>query len=194
MAISPLGFVSEGYRDGVSTEVVEVAFDVPLGDELFSYEPAPGELVEPKADTFERLSLAKAVARMPFTVLVPTRVPNMDRSVGHIMYRAFRRGGGWSYLLFQYPRGEGFRSLLVYQGRGHDPELDQYEWERVDVANGALKDLRISDPGGDSGSRLVAFGQAGTYVKIQSDLDRERLIDLATSFIPAEEGPASLPD
>lgn len=168
-----------------SSEVVEVAFDVPLGDELFAYEPAPGEQVEPKAPIFETLSLAGAVARMPFTVLIPTRVPNTDRTICHLTYYPPRRGGGWSHLSLAYLRTEGAGRLRVDQGQRPAPGLEKYEWERVDVASDSLEGLRISDPRDNSGDRLVVFEQSGTHVRIRSNLDRERLIDLATSFVPA---------
>lgn len=177
----------QSWRGGevfATSEVVDVAFDISCAEDLFTYEPAPGEQVGPKVQSVEQLSLAGAVAKMPFAVLIPTRVPNMDRSACHFMYFPPRRGQR-SCLRLVYFKTEGFQKLSIIQGRGPDPGLDQCEWERIDLAGDVLKDLRISDPGGDSGDRLVAFEQEGTHVVIQSDLDRERLIDLATSFVPA---------
>ena len=67
-------------------EVLEVTFDEPLESHLFTYEPAPGEQVGPKIPVVERLTLTAAVARMPFTVLVPTRVPDPEHSQFEVMH------------------------------------------------------------------------------------------------------------
>ena len=59
-------------------EVVEVTFDEPL--DLILHLRACGEQVGPKVPVVEHLSLTAAVARMPFIVLVPTRVPDPEHS------------------------------------------------------------------------------------------------------------------
>ena len=88
-------------------EVLKVAFDEPLESNLFTYETAPGEQVGPKIPVVEHLTLAAAVARMPFTVLVPTRVPDPEHSQFEVMYHPPHRRAGWSHLALMYRGGRG---------------------------------------------------------------------------------------
>ncbi|MHC5539045.1 hypothetical protein ACYOEI_12575 [Singulisphaera rosea] len=168
-------------------EVLEVAYDQPMDPELFTYHPAPGEPVEPKPPIVEHLPLAAAVARMPFTVLVPTRVPGFESSHVEVMYHPPRRQGGWSYLAMMYRSSGAFQHLWVNQGAQPYPGLDNFVWEAIAVEGTALKDLRISDSGKSPGMRMIVFQQQGTHVQIRSDLERAQLIDMATSFSPAVE-------
>lgn len=163
-------------------EVLEVAFDEPLESSLFTYNPAPGEQVGSKIPAVERLTLAAAVSRMPFTVLVPTRVPDAEHSHFEIMYHPPRRQRGRARLALMYRGSEAYDHLWVDEGDRPDPGLDNFEWERIVVEGAIQKDLRISDPGDPTGMRIVAFEQQGTHVKIRSDLDRAKLINVATSF------------
>jgi hypothetical protein len=166
-------------------EVLEVAFDEPLEFSLFTYDPAPGEQVGPKIPAVERLTLAGAVSRMPFTVLVPARVPDAEHSHCEVMYHPPRRQRGWAHLALMYHGSEAYDHLWVDEGPHPDPSLDKFEWERIVVEGAIQKDLRISDPGDPTGRRIVAFEQNGTHVKINSDLDRAQLINLAMSFTSA---------
>ena len=81
-----------------------------------------------------------------------------------------------------------FAQLWIDQSAGPDPGLDRLEWEPV---VDAAEQLRISEPSKAPGQRIVAFEQLGTFVKIRSDMDRARLIDLARSFIVAPGNPAN---
>ena len=62
-------------------EVSEVSFDEPLDDSMFSYSASPEEQVRPAEPIVERMSLSAAVARMPFTVLVPQWLTPMPTTV-----------------------------------------------------------------------------------------------------------------
>jgi len=166
-------------------EVLEVAFDEPLESDLFTYKTTPGEQVGPKIPVVEHLTLAAAVARMPFTVLVPTRVPDLEHLHFEVMYHPPRREGGWSHLVLMYSGGQEYDWLWVDESGHPDPSLDEFQWEPVANQGAAQKDLRISDPGKTPGMRIVAFEQQGTHVRIRSDLGRSQLIDLAMSFSAA---------
>jgi hypothetical protein len=162
--------------------VLDAAFDEPLESDLFTYTPGPGEQVGPKVPVVERLTLAAAIVRMPFTVLIPARVPDPEHADFEVMYHPPCRQGGWSHLAFMYRGRQEYEHLWVKQSGHPEPSLDCFEWEPVPNQATAQKNLRISDPGQTPGMRIVAFEQQGTHVMIKSDLDRTRLIDLALSF------------
>lgn len=166
-------------------EVLEVSFDEPLEPSLFTYNPVPGEQVGPKTPSVELLTLAGAVWRMPFTVLVPTRVPDAEHSHFDVMYHPPRRQRGWGHLALMYRGSEAYGALFVHERNHPHPGLDGLEWERIVVEGAVQNDLRISDPGTLDGMRIVAFEQQGTHVVIRSDLDRTQLINLARSFTAA---------
>jgi outer membrane lipoprotein-sorting protein len=68
------------------SEVLQVAFDEPLDDGLFTYTPRRGEQVRPADPIVEHLTLQAAVARIPFTVLVPVRLPDSEHGDVEVMY------------------------------------------------------------------------------------------------------------
>jgi hypothetical protein len=166
-------------------EVIEIAYDEPLDPSLFVYEPKPGEQVAPASPVVERMSVTAAIARVPFTVLSPTRVPDPDHTHVEVMYHPPRRQGGWSHLAFMYRGSHLFRHLWVKQSAPPGLAFDDLEWEPVASDGIAQCGLRISDPGDGDGVRIVAFEQNGTCVSITSDLDRSTLIDFARSFTAA---------
>jgi hypothetical protein len=153
-------------------EVTEVVFDEPLDPGLFTYEPRQGEQVRPADPIVEHLTLAAAVARMPFTVLVPTRLPDPNHAVFEVMYHPPRVNDSRPHLSLMY---RGAFSLWVNQAAA-PAGRDGLEWESVERCG---RRMEISDPGPNKGKRIVRLEHLGTHVDIWSDLDRERLIDLA---------------
>lgn len=179
-------FVGSSFR-GTELEtstVTEVAFDEPLPDTLFVYEPRPGEPVRPADTLVEHLTLAAAVARAPFTVLVPTRLPEGYRD-GHSesLFHPTRINGPRSHLTLLY---FGPEFLSVRQSSTPDSR-DDYEWEVVE-RNG--RRVEISDPGPGAGQRVLRLEHSGTHIEIRSDLSREQLLDMAVSLEPAVTGTA----
>jgi hypothetical protein len=162
------------------SEVIDVTFDEHLDSALFTYTPDPGEIVRPADRIVERLTLPAAVARVPFTVLVPTCVPDPEHAQLEVCYHPPSLKSVREYLMLSY-RGDSFGSLWLYESRTVDPDLEKLEWEKVDRPG---LQMRVSDPGAD-GSRIVALEKQGTHVTVWSDLDRELLIDLAASLVPA---------
>jgi hypothetical protein len=158
-------------------EVTEVAFDEPLDDGLFTYEPRRGEQVRPADPIVEQLTLAGAVARVPFAVLVPSRLPDPSHAVLEVMYHPPRVNGGRPHLTLMY-RGDGH----LWLNQSYMPaDLSEYEWEMVERDG---RRMEISDPGAEAGTRIVRLEHLGTHVDIWSVLDRERLLDLAASLAP----------
>jgi hypothetical protein len=161
-------------------EVTNVTFDEPLEDALFTYDPRGGEQVAPAPPIVERLTVAAAAVRMPFTVFVPSRLPDAEHAQLNVHYLAPRGpgGSGWSSLqlmYFYYPRSIW---LNLDESAAPNPSDGEYEWEEVEIAG---RQFRLSDPG-SGGRRLLSFEQEGTHIRICSDVDRATLLDIALSL------------
>jgi hypothetical protein len=159
-------------------EVTEVFFDEVLADEFFTYEPQLGEQVRPSQPVVEYLTLAAAMRRMPFTVLIPTRVPDSDHARVEVMFHPASVNDSRTYLALMYM---GTGHLSVHQS-ATPASLDEWEWEQVERDG---RRMEISDPGPGEGTRLVRLEHLGTHVDIWADLDREQVLDLAASLAPA---------
>jgi outer membrane lipoprotein-sorting protein len=162
------------------SQVLQVAFDGSLDDGLFTYTPRQGEQVRPADPIVEHLTLEAAILRMPFTVLIPRRVPDSESRDFEVMYHSPRpRCRPFLSLMYR-----GRPSLWINEGDSADPELAKMEWEQVERDG---KRMLISDPGAGAGMRVISLEQSGTHVAVWSDLDRDRLIDVAASLVPASE-------
>jgi hypothetical protein len=162
-------------------EVTRVQFDESLDANLFTYAPMEGEQFRPADPIAEHLTLEAAVSRMPFTVLVPTRLTGFDGAAFEVMYHPPGRRSKHAHLVLMY---RGDKKLWLYQSGTADPETGKMEWEQLQ-RNG--KQLSLSDPGAGSGMRIVTLEQDGTHVSIMSDLDREALLEIASSLAPAKK-------
>jgi hypothetical protein len=169
-----------------SSTVSDVAFGESLDPFLFQYTPELGEQVRPPDPRVVHLTLEAAIDQMPFTVLIPTKLPDPDHRRMEIMYDAPSLKSPRPDLTIMYWCFDADTHLWLHESNSPDPELQQYEWESV-VCNG--KGIRISDPGHD-GKRIVSLEQIGTHVTIWSDLKRDQLLDLAASLAPGKRGAA----
>jgi hypothetical protein len=167
-----LGRVLETYT------VDRVVYDEPLGDELFAYEPRPGEQVRPPDPIVQWLSLAAAVARVPFTVLIPACIPDKSDWQRTVTYTPARVGEDYAPFLTLMYHGPKHLSIKQYVS---PPSQDDYEWDAVERGG---QSMEISDPGGDDGTRLIRLEHLGTHVKITTDLPRDAALDLAASLEP----------
>lgn len=162
------------------SEVREVTFDEPLDPSLFSFSPADGEQVHPATPIVEHLTLAAAIDRVPFTVFVPTQLPDRDHTQVHAIFHPPRRGAGRPFLTLMYMNHETRDHLSIEQSQWPRGEPDRLEWSRLESAG---HELFISDPG--DGTRVVTLKLQGTNICITSSLERERLIELASCLQPA---------
>jgi hypothetical protein len=162
-------------------EVTNIQFDPPLDDSLFIHTPEIGEQTLERGPISEQLTLDAAVLRMPFKVLVPTRVPDPAHSQFEVMYHPARMRSPRASLMFMYRGSAEYDSLWIHQAASQRSDHAELEWEPLEHRG---MNLQISDPGAE-GLRILVFDLEGTYVEIVSDLDRERLLELATSFVPA---------
>src|SRR5262249_33363561 len=137
------------------------------------------EQVSPAPPIVERLTLAAAIAKMPFKVLVPTRWPDLEHCDCQVMYHPPRTRSPRAHLALMY-RG-GF-SLWINEGATPGPDIADMEWEEL-VRDG--RHMTLSDPGGTDGKRMLALEHQGTHVTMWSDLERDQLIDVAASLAVA---------
>jgi hypothetical protein len=163
-------------------EVTQVAFDEPLDESLFICAPDAGQSVRPATPIVERMTLETAVARMPFTVLVPTSLPYEAVHGFEVMFHPARSNSPRAYLSLVY-RGER-RAIWINESDRTDLERTaSLEWEQIESRG---MHFAISDPGVEGGKSIFVFEQHGTHIDIMSDLDRQQLIDLAMSLAPAK--------
>ena len=167
-------------------EVADVVFDQPLADELFTYSPAYAEQVRPSVPVTEFISLVAAIERMPFSVLVPSQLPDVEHVQLDVIHHPARLRSPRETLCLGYRWYEPRLSVSVYEAATADPELDNFEWEHVRHRD---RDLRISDPGAGLGHRGIAMEHAGTHILLWSEIDRQTLLDVAASFAPAVARP-----
>jgi hypothetical protein len=173
-------------RDGQvfeMNEVREISYDEKNDDSLFSYSPAVGEQLREPIPVAEHLTLEAAAAKVSFTVLIPTRIPG---SGCHqlMISRHPPRPKSQESLWIAYMHSDEFDRLWLRETATISSDHDEYEWELVEKDG---RQLMISDPGPTAG-RKIYLTQKGTHVEIDSDLDRDRLIDLALSLRPAVDG------
>ena len=171
-------------------ELLEVAFDEPLPDETFVYEPPPGETVRTQEEAFsiEHVSIDEAVRRASFQVWVAPEVAE-----------------GWRVLVVYVPERERPQTAeavnVVYM---HERGMHQFQLNEM-AARGAL-DLEGLEPCERDGTEVgvyvppeghgppaptvVRLLRNGTQVQVSSaELDLEALLDLALSLVPAPPGP-----
>jgi hypothetical protein len=168
-------------RDGQAFEIDEVlgiSFDEEIDDGLFTYSPAVGEQLREPIPVAEHLTLEAAVARAPFAVLIPTRIPGSGRHQLMVMRHPARLKSPRESLWLSYVHSDEFDHLLIRESATVGSDHDEYEWERIEKDG---RQLFISDPGA-TGKRKIYLMEEGTHVEIDSDIDRDRLIDLAASL------------
>lgn len=161
-------------------EVTLVKFDEPLDDALSSYSPMEGEQLRAAEPIAERLTLETAISRMPFVVLVPSRLSAIGGEAFEVMYHPPRLRSPRAHLGLMY---RGDHSFWINQAGTADPIMAKMEWEQFERHG---RQMALSDPGVDAGMRIVALEHDGTHVTIFSDMDREQLLEIASSLMPAK--------
>jgi hypothetical protein len=161
--------------------VSDVTFDEPFDDSFFIYTPSLSEQARPANPIIEHLTLEAAIARMPFTVLIPSWLPDSLRTNFEVTYHPPRSQPGRADLTIRY---RGDKILLLNECDLPDPDLADMEWEQIERDG---QRMAISDPGEHGGMRLLALERKGTHVAIASGLDREQLIRLGASLVAASE-------
>ncbi len=167
------------------SQVQDISFDEPLDDELFTYVPELGEQVHPSVPVVEHVSLDAAIARMPFTVLVPNPLPDADHTHLEMMFHPARKKSPRAFLTLSFHGSDRFHHTWIHESDSPETDHDSYEWTCVHHCG---LELLLSDPQIADAYRVLSFQHEGTHVKIFSKLSPPVLFDLAASMSTAESG------
>jgi hypothetical protein len=181
------------------SEVVEVAFDETFPNDLFEFAPPPGEEVRSIADQFpveRNLTIEQAVARAPFTVWIPSRLP-----AGWEIEIAFAaendRPAMAPQVHLHYRAADGTHAVFIAESPADHPgEHSDYEharpnpWEAVERGG---RRMQVREPAESWQPAQVRLQLDGTRVHIHSsDLAAAALVDLAGGLVSAPSEPPLL--
>jgi hypothetical protein len=106
---------------------VEIAFDEPIGHELFRFEAPAGEQVQPvgHGPRPEHITATEAQERAPFTVLIPDRIP-ADWHVHCVFIEPFQRPPRPASVSLNYRSEDGHESVSLSEYAALD-KPEQYD-------------------------------------------------------------------
>lgn len=158
-------------------DVVDVAFDEEIDASIFECEPLAGQSIRSAEPVTQRVTLESAIAKVPFTVLLPKR--GVGDRAPELHYEPGRDQAAGESVSVMY-LGNGSNSLWFHLRAKPDPELDErLAWEEMEVGG---RRFEISDPELDSGMIVLRFCQDGTWIEMVSDHSRQDLLEIAQSF------------
>ncbi len=174
----------------------EIAFDRPIADERFHFEPPPGEEIQPiRAALPQHLSPIEAQQRAPFTVLIPDRV-SPDWRVLCSFIDASARPARPAYVALSYSSNDGHESFSLSETSATDGPSDYEQLTRGDnwhdvEHNGTV--VRVTKPGTFGSHAQAHLQRDGTAVTLTSgSLTSDQLARLAAGLKPAPSAPTSL--
>jgi hypothetical protein len=164
---------------------LEVAFDRPISEERFTFEPPAGEEIQPTpARRAERLTLREAQRRAPFTVLIPDRIPS-DWHMTCLFVAASDRPPWPGSVALVYNSDDGHESVSLSQfsaGAKASVMLADDRWEDVGRDGRAIRATR-RDARSEAQAQLE---HEGTFVILTSrTLTRDQLATIAAGLKPA---------
>ena len=175
-------------RDGEPFQkitTVEIAFDGPIPEERFTFEPPAGEEIQPtRGRPPGRLSVRDAQQRAPFTVLIPDRIPSGWR-VTCLFKGASKRPPWPGSVALIYRSDDGHEGVSLSQfpaAHKSSVMLGDDDWEDVSREGRAIRATRR-----DASSEAQAQLEHGdTFVILSSQtLTRDELATIAASLKPA---------
>ncbi|MFO0949179.1 MAG: hypothetical protein U1D30_25255 [Planctomycetota bacterium] len=175
----------EGRKSGKAFErheVMSLVYDGEIDESRFTYQPLASESVSTPKPIMETLTLDDAIARMPFPILLPTKMPWDKPASFTFRFHPPRKGSHRSQLLLS---SSGDRVFWMAQSDVPDPDLGRLEWESILHSDQAMK---VSDPGDGGGLKVVTLEREGTHVSLYAEMDRRELLDIAASLMPAKRG------
>ncbi|HXO09642.1 MAG TPA: hypothetical protein VN880_16490 [Solirubrobacteraceae bacterium] len=163
------------------------AFDEPIPDEIFRFEPPAGERIQSTwgEERVEQVTLVEAQQRASFTVLMPDTVP-ANWQVQCRLIRSSERPPSPMQIGLSYHSTDGHESVSISQfpAGGSNPyrELGHGEdWETVTRAGIEMKTRPAS-----WGQAQVELERDGTFVHLMSDnLTRDQVLTIAAGLRPA---------
>jgi hypothetical protein len=166
---------------------VEIAFDEPIGDELFRFEPPAGEPVQPvgQRPRPQHITAAEAQQRAPFTVLIPDRIPE-DWHVHCVFIEPSQRPPQPASVLLNYRSDDGHESVSLSQYDASD-KPGQYDlmiasdgWQTT-THDGTAVQVQSGGP-----QFQAHIERDGTFVFLTSEtLSGDRLAAIAAGLKPA---------
>lgn len=182
------------------SEVTEIAFDETFPDEVFAFTPPPGEEVRSLRDQFalqRDLTIEQAVARAPFTVWIPSRLPQGWET--QIVFAGENdRPSIAPQVLLHYRSPDGTHAVNIAESpAGHPGEHSDYDHARPNPWEEIERDGRrfeIREPAESWQPAQVRLQLDGTHIRIDSsDLTADWLADFAARLVPAPSEPPALP-
>ncbi len=166
---------------------VEIAFDEPIGDDLFRFEPPAGEQVQPVGQRARphHITATEAQQRAPFTVLIPERIP-ANWHVHCVFIEPSQRPPRPASVSLNYRSDDGHESVSLSQyGASNKPE--QYDlmiasdgWRTITHDGNAVQVRR----GGPQSQAHIESD--GTFVFLTSEtLSGDQLAAIAAGLKPA---------
>jgi hypothetical protein len=167
--------------------VVEIAFDDPIGDELFRFEPPAGEQVRPVGRLFRShdITVTEAQQRAPFTVLIPDHVP-ADWQVHCVLREPSQRPPQAASVSLNYGSDDGHERVSLSQYAASN-KPGQYDlmiasdgWQTI-THDGTAVQVQRGGP-----QRQAHIESDGTFVFLTSEtLSGDRLAAIAAGLKPA---------
>lgn len=175
-------------RDGEPFQKIttaQIAFDRPIPEERFTFEPPPGEEIAPTwGRRPERLSLREAQQRAAFTVLIPVRIPT-DWHVTCLFLGPSDRPPWPGSVALLYHADDGHDGFTMSQFSASDKSSvmrADHDWEDV-VRDGRVIRATRLDARSEAQAQLE---HDGTFVILTSrTLTRDELATLAAGLKPA---------
>jgi outer membrane lipoprotein-sorting protein len=178
-----------------SREVTEIAFDESFAPETFVFVPPPGEVVRSARDSLHhRVRIEEAVALAPFPVFVPSTIGPGWRMTVHF-FAGEERPASPASVMIHYSRSGASHQLNITQTAvdARDP-YEGFGWDDLDRRGERWRTSTAEQDIGGMPAR-VQLERDGTRIMISSsDLDLEKLIQLADMLVPAPAEPPSLAD
>jgi hypothetical protein len=181
------------FRDGElfrETSTVEIAFDQPIDDDRFVFQPPAGEEIRSSRHRSrpERMPITEAQKRAPFTVLIPDRVP-AHWHVHCVLVEPSERPRSPAQVLLNYNSEDGHERVNLSQRAANEKQSQYYElirgkgWDEV-IRDGTT--IRVTRPGAAGNQTQAHLEREGTFVFLLSaTLGAEQLTNIAAGLRPA---------
>ena len=161
-------------------ELMELYFDETFSDDVFVFQPPPGEEVRSHRDVYppaEGMSVEEAVRRAPFTVLAPRRIPEgWELNVLYVPGRDRPLVAPSVVMHLKDPTGLHHLRILEQT----EALEDSLEWVAEDVQG---ERIFVWEPKGRLDGEIEAkLERHGTHARLTGNLDRSTFLEIARSL------------
>ncbi|HEY5316972.1 MAG TPA: hypothetical protein VIJ20_03270, partial [Solirubrobacteraceae bacterium] len=169
---------------------VEIAFDQPIADSRFVFQPPAGEEIRSVLHRSRphRMPVPEAQQSAPFTVLIPDRIPH-NWHVRCVFVEPSERPPWPAQVSLNYNSDDGHERVNISQSAA-DAKPSQYDemirgdgWDEV-IRDGTT--IRVTKPGAAGNQTQAHLEREGTFVFLMSEtLGAEQLTTIAAGLRPA---------